>query len=219
MAFVLKSSLIKFYMSKNPNFYCKNFTTFGLGASLHSRKAVPNFVITHGFHSSAILCNKQKAVSTHVRKDDFAKKVGEATTTTGYGLVVVAGIALLGAVGYALFKQLLAPLSPQRVYSDAVSQCAACDRVADRLGEPLKFHGEESRRNRNTRISHVAYQLTDGTKGIRLMFHVKGSRTSGRAHCDVREDESGWHYRYLYVEPDTYPSDPIIIQDNRAGER
>ena len=33
----------------------------------------------------------------------------------------------------------------------------------------------------------MAYQLTDGTKGIRLMFHVKGSRTSARAHADVRE--------------------------------
>jgi len=157
-------------------------------------------------------------VSTHVRKDDFAKRVGEGAKDTGYGLVLLAGLGVLGAFGYVLFKQLLAPFSPQRVYSDAVAQCSASTRVQDRLGTPLKFHGEESGRRRQTHVSHVAYQLTDGSKGIRLMFHVKGSRTSARAHADVREDSAGWHYRYLYIEPDTYPNEPIILQDNRAQE-
>ncbi|KAF2366484.1 Mitochondrial import inner membrane translocase subunit Tim21 [Trinorchestia longiramus] len=193
------------------NFRCR-FTNGVLNCTPASVGTLPS----HSLHSSSY-CEREKAVSKHVRQDvKFSEKAKEATKTTYYTAVVLAGLGITGLLFYTVFGELFASFSPQSVYSDAVKQCCAHPRVQDVLGnEGLKCYGEETRRGRRQHVSHLTYEA-DGQKGMRIMFHIKGSRRTGTAWLDARDSSSGWYYRYLYVQLDNYPQEVIVVQDNRG---
>nr|XP_053626305.1 mitochondrial import inner membrane translocase subunit Tim21-like [Cherax quadricarinatus] len=103
----------------------------------------------------------------------------------------------------------------QTVYSAAVEKCISHPRVIDFLGDSVKSYGEESRRGRRQHISHLSYEM-EGTKGLRLKFYLKGHRRTATANVDARETSSGWEFRYLFVQLDSYPYEVIVIEDNRG---
>ncbi|KAA0199443.1 hypothetical protein HAZT_HAZT003996 [Hyalella azteca] len=168
------------------------------------------------FHSTCVGA-KEQALSKHVRKDvKFSEKAKEATKTTYYSAIVLVGLGVTGYLFYTVFGELFASFSPQSVYSDAVKKCCAHPRVQDVLGsDGLKCYGEETRRGRRTHVSQMTYEA-DGQRGMRIMFHIKGSRRKGTAWLDARDSPSGWYYRYLYVQLDQYPQEVIVVQDNRG---
>ncbi|XP_066938638.1 mitochondrial import inner membrane translocase subunit Tim21 [Macrobrachium rosenbergii] len=156
-----------------------------------------------------------KSVSKHVRSDAGKfNKAKEATRTTYYTAVVLVGVGVTGLMAYSIFKELLSSFSPQTVYTAAVEKCTTHPRVIDFLGDSVKCYGEESRRGRRQHISHMSYEI-EGTKGLRIKFHLKGQRRTATAHLDARETSSGWEFRYLYVQIDTYPHEVIVVEDNR----
>ncbi|XP_068200885.1 mitochondrial import inner membrane translocase subunit Tim21 [Palaemon carinicauda] len=158
---------------------------------------------------------EQKSVSKHVRSDGGKfSKAKEATRTTYYTAVVLVGVGVTGLLAYSIFKELLSSFSPQTVYTAAVEKCSTHPRVIDFLGDSVKCYGEESRRGRRQHVSHMTYEI-EGTKGLRIKFHLKGQRRTATAHLDARETSSGWEFRYLYVQIDTYPHEVIVIEDNR----
>ncbi|XP_069945093.1 mitochondrial import inner membrane translocase subunit Tim21 [Cherax quadricarinatus] len=163
------------------------------------------------------LQNVRKSVSKHVKADSgsFGQKAKEATRTTYYTTVVVLGVGVTGLMMYAIFKELLSSFSPQTVYSAAVEKCISHPRVIDFLGDSVKSYGEESRRGRRQHISHLSYEM-EGTKGLRLKFYLKGHRRTATANVDARETSSGWEFRYLFVQLDSYPYEVIVIEDNRG---
>ncbi|XP_042225704.1 mitochondrial import inner membrane translocase subunit Tim21-like isoform X2 [Homarus americanus] len=170
------------------------------------------------FNTNHNLQNVRKSVSKHVRSDTsggFGHKAKEATRTTYYTAVVVLGVGVTGLMMYSVFKELLFSFSPQTVYSAAVEKCVAHPRVNDYLGDSVKSYGEESRRGRRQHISHLSYEV-EGNKGLRIKFHLKGQRRTATANLDARETSSGWEFRYLFVQLDSYPYEVIVIEDNRG---
>uniref|UniRef100_A0A2P2I3E5 Mitochondrial import inner membrane translocase subunit Tim21 n=1 Tax=Hirondellea gigas TaxID=1518452 RepID=A0A2P2I3E5_9CRUS len=167
-----------------------------------------------------LLCQLKKKCALPTRHArDRANHAKEATKTTYYGLVVLAGLGMLGAMAYTLFGELFASFSPQSVYSDAAQLCINNTRVQDLIGsDSIKCYGEETRRGRRQHVSHLKYVL-EGQRGMRIKFYLKGNRKTATAQLDAREGENGWYYRYLVVQVDTYPHQVVMIQDNRGSER
>ena len=58
--------------------------------------------------------------------------------------------------------------------------------MKDKLGEPIKAFGEESRRGRRNRVSQMQYQDKDGRKGIRIQFYLQGLRNRATVELDSR---------------------------------
>ncbi|CAL4061151.1 unnamed protein product [Meganyctiphanes norvegica] len=166
------------------------------------------------------LQQRKAALSKHVsdRSQTFGHKAKEATRTTWYTGVVLAGIGVTGLMMYSVFKELLSSFSPQKIYDVAVKKCINHPRVIDFLGDSIQSYGEESRRGRRQHISHFPYEL-DGHKGMRVKFHLAGQRRTATAHLDARENDSGWEFRYIYVQIDGYPYETIVVEDNRSSER
>lgn len=158
-----------------------------------------------------------KNLSKNVRPqggEGFTHKAREATRTTTYTAVVIMGIGVTGLMMYTVFKELLSSFSPQTVYSAALEKCCIHPRIVDFLGDSIKGYGEESRRGRRQHVSHLAYEV-EGSKGLRIKFHLKGQRRTATVHLDARETPGGWDFRYLYAQLDSYPHEVIIIEDNR----
>ncbi|XP_037085493.1 LOW QUALITY PROTEIN: mitochondrial import inner membrane translocase subunit Tim21-like [Pollicipes pollicipes] len=146
--------------------------------------------------------------------------VKENTKTTWYAFIMLGGLGVTSVMFYAIFRELFSSKSPNSVYSTALQRCASEPRVTDALGEPVKGHGEETRRGRRRHVSHLVYQQ-DGHNHMRMKFYVNGSRQAGTVYLDVREnpDTGKYEYRYLFVEVDGLSRRVIVLEDNRAEER
>jgi import inner membrane translocase subunit TIM21 len=59
-------------------------------------------------------------------------------------------------------------------------------KVQDKLGEPIKAFGEESKRGRRNRVSQMQYQDNEGRKGIRIQFYLQGLRNRATVQLDAR---------------------------------
>jgi len=193
--------------------------------NLHQRCVVSrlkdyNITLSKSFSTSEIFQQQRKsALSKHVsdNSQSFGNKAKEATKTTWYTGVVLAGIGVTGLMMYSVFKELLSSFSPQKIYDAAVEKCINHPRVVDFLGDGIKSYGEESRRGRRQHISHFPYEL-EGKKGMRVKFHLSGQRRTATAHLDARQNDSGWGFRYIYVKIDSYPYETIVVEDNRSSE-
>ncbi|KAL7647742.1 UNVERIFIED_CONTAM: hypothetical protein RMT77_001351 [Armadillidium vulgare] len=163
------------------------------------------------------LNKEDKSISKHVRgpTPTIGKKAKEATKTTYYTAVVVAGIGAFGLMMYAIFKELISSFSPQAVYSAAVDKISSDPRVVDMFGANIKCFGETSRRGRRQHITNLPYEL-EGKKGFRIRFYLQGQYRSGTVNLDARESSSGWDFRYLFVQTDSYPHQVIVVEDNRS---
>jgi len=145
-----------------------------------------------------------------------AETVKETTKTVSYLGVIIAGVGVTAIMFYAVFSELFSSKSPNSVYSKALDRCLQDTRLVDSLGEPVKGHGETTRRGRRRHTNHIEYEK-DGVKHLRMIFYLKGSRNSGTVHLEVKENESGnYEYRYLFVELDDFSRRVIILEDNRG---
>ena len=67
-----------------------------------------------------------------------------------------------------------------------MQDCISDNRVQDKLGEPVKAFGEESRRGRRNRVSQMKYQDNMGKNGIRIQFYLQGVRNRATVELDAR---------------------------------
>jgi len=146
----------------------------------------------------------------------FAEKAKDNAATASYGMVIVVGLTVVGYIFYTVLNELFSSDSPQALYEKSARLCTEHTKVQDMLGEPIKAFGEENRRGRRNRVSHLMYQDENGRKGIRLQFYLQGSRNRGTVQLDAREDESGhFQTRFLLVNVEDFLRNTIIVQDNR----
>lgn len=169
------------------------------------------------------LAQQEKSVVESARHEggsqlqtSFATKTKENVKTASYGMVIVVGIGVTGVIAYTVLNELFSSNSPNALYEAAATQCKEHPKVQDMLGEPIKAYGEESRRGRRNRVSHLVYQDEDGRKGVRVQFYLQGRRNRGIAQLDAREDSSGkMQTRFLLVTVEDFLRNTIIVQDNR----
>jgi len=143
-----------------------------------------------------------------------SQKVKRAGKDASYTAIVIAGIAVTGALFFAIGRELLSGQSPSGVYSRAFKLVKNHDDVIVYLGDSLKGYGETNRRGRRRHVSHQEYER-DGVKHMRMKFYVEGDK-KGTVHLEAKQDERGkYDFRYVFVEVEDYPRRTIIVQDNR----
>jgi len=147
----------------------------------------------------------------------FAEKAKSNAKTGGYGLVIVAGLGMMAVVAGTVLKELFSSNSANSLYDKAVLDCLGHHKVQDKLGEPIKAFGEESRRGRRNRVSQMQYQDKNGRKGVRIQFYLQGLRNRATVDLDAREDSSGnMKTRFLLVQVEDMLRTNIIVEDNRS---
>jgi len=189
---------------------------------LHKPQQFLTMTCTRYIASSPTLNSKELEESKDTSNNrqvstSFAEKAKSNAKTGGYGLVIIAGLGVIGTVVATILKELFSSNSANSLYDKAVQDCISDNRVQDKLGEPVKAFGEESRRGRRNRVSQMKYQDNLGRKGIRIQFYLQGVRNRATVELDAREDSSGYmKTRYLIVNVEDMLRTTIIVEDNRS---
>lgn len=130
--------------------------------------------------------------------------------------VVVACVAVLGYICYAIYEYVITPDSVTAIFSKALKQCQENAEVVKALGGgPIKGYGEGYRRRRHPAETEFYVQ---GVLHKRVKFYIKGkSKWEATVHVEVQKTAEGKiETRYLYVQlPGAYVRDVIVIEDNR----
>ncbi|VDN51838.1 unnamed protein product [Dracunculus medinensis] len=144
-----------------------------------------------------------------------AEKVREQATNTFFYFALVASISGLATVGYFLFAEFFSSESPQKIFSDALSLIRNDDRCRDIFGASIAGFGEETSRGRRRHVAYHRYEK-NGKERIRVIFHLKGSRTRGVAQAEKEFYDGDWRWRFLLIQTDGNPYETHIIIDNRV---
>ncbi|CAK9809094.1 Mitochondrial import inner membrane translocase subunit Tim21 [Anthophora plagiata] len=200
---------------------CISYKRLATASSLKNVCVFSNVNMKSNFHSSMLYRTKKSITKAdtieheHKIQIGFADVVKENTKSAGYLGVIIGGIGITALMFYVIFDELFSSKSPNNVYSKALDYLSKHPKVIDLLGEPIKAYGEESRRGRRSRISHITFER-DGIRHMRMKFYVQGIKRRGTVNLEVQEDEAGKYvYRYLYVLVDDIMRTVIKIEDNR----
>ena len=174
---------------------------------LHKPQQFLSMTCTRYISSSPILNSKELEESKDTSNNrqvstSFAEKAKSNAKTGGYGLVIIAGLGVIGTVVATILKvlpahfstniiftesqELFSSNSANSLYDKAVQDCITDNRVQDKLGEPVKAFGEETRRGRRNRVSQMKYQDNLGKNGIRIQFYLQGVRNRATVELDAR---------------------------------
>lgn len=204
---------------------CISYKRLAAASSLKNVCVFSNVPTRSTFCQSASYCTKKSITRADPLEQDNKIQVGladvvkENTKSAGYLGVIIGGIGITAFMFYVIFDELFSSNSPNNVYSKALDMCVKHPKVRDSLGEPIKAYGEESRRGRRSRISHVTF-VKDGVRHMRMKFYIQGIRRRGTVNLEVQENESGAYvYRYLYVTVEDILQTVIKIEDNREPSK
>lgn len=164
---------------------------------------------------SLVTGGAEKQVSKDVK---VTERIKQTTKDVTHISVILVGIGITCFVFYAVFKEFFSSKSPSSVFGSALKKCKQDPRVVELVGEPIKGHGEMTTRRRARHVSFVEYD-NNGKTYLRVKFYLKGSKTTATVHCETAKDSPRSHFRYLFVETDSYPSKVIILEDNRLLEQ
>uniref|UniRef100_A0AC35GPF5 Mitochondrial import inner membrane translocase subunit Tim21 n=1 Tax=Panagrolaimus sp. PS1159 TaxID=55785 RepID=A0AC35GPF5_9BILA len=144
-----------------------------------------------------------------------AQKVKKQAENTFLYAIVAASVIALGALGYYFVEQFLASDSPQTIYSKVLKQVQNDERCQETFGAGMKGYGEDTGRGRRRHIANQKYVTKEGEERVRVMFHIKGDRNTGKVFAEIAKRDGQWDYRFIYaVTDDTIPKS-IILLDNR----
>ena len=179
---------------------------WNLSHHLHKPHQLLAMTCTRNITSSQSLNSKEleesKDTNNRQVSTSFAEKAKSNAKTGGYGLVIIAGLGVIGTIVATILKVLIAYFltcniwtelqelfssnSANSLYDKAVLDCISDNRVQDKLGEPVKAFGEETRRGRRNRVSQMKYQDNNGRNGIRIQFYLQGVRNRATVELDAR---------------------------------
>lgn len=111
----------------------------------------------------------------------------EGTKNAFLYVTLVIGIVGAIVVVYMMYTQFWSPWSPTKIYNDAVKIIRADERCTTLFGSPIAVYGEETSRGRRRHVRYIDYVSVDGTRRIRVMFHLKGPLARGTAMTEIEE--------------------------------
>uniref|UniRef100_A0A0N4Z479 Mitochondrial import inner membrane translocase subunit Tim21 n=1 Tax=Parastrongyloides trichosuri TaxID=131310 RepID=A0A0N4Z479_PARTI len=144
----------------------------------------------------------------------FTGKAKQATVNTFWYACLLASVAALGALGYAIFTEFFAPDSPSVIFSKSLDIVRADPTIQSVFGHSIAGYGEENRRGRRKDYVHRKYEQ-DGEKRIMVQYNIKGNDIRGRVTVVMRNKDGSWEYRFIYVETVTRPIETFTVLDNR----
>jgi len=132
--------------------------------------------------------------------------------------VILAGLGVAAAAGYAVLKELVFEPKEYAVFGLALDRCRAHPVVGVRLGEPVTGYGVEgTSRSARQRIRHKLGRDAEGRETVTVQFQLRGPRGVGSVLAEARADgaaSGGWAFNYLQVQDASGGRRPIIIIRN-----
>eukprot|EP00262_Sarcandra_glabra_P008453 TRINITY_DN21986_c0_g1_i1.p1 TRINITY_DN21986_c0_g1~~TRINITY_DN21986_c0_g1_i1.p1 ORF type:complete len:316 (+),score=54.36 TRINITY_DN21986_c0_g1_i1:240-1187(+) len=125
------------------------------------------------------------------------------TEGASYSVIILAGLGVAAAAGYAVFKELIFEPKEYKIFGKALERVQNDSQVRVRIGSPVTGYGQESRnRAARQRIPSRAWTDEDGVEHVEVNFHIRGPHGSGKVFSEMFKDKADkkWKFTYLIVE-------------------
>ncbi|KAK7280329.1 hypothetical protein RJT34_25392 [Clitoria ternatea] len=120
-----------------------------------------------------------------------------------YSIVILAGLGIAAAAGYAVFKELIFQPKEYKIYNKALKRIQDDGQVRVRIGSPITGYGQESRnRAARQRIPHRVWTDEDGVEHIEVNFYIRGPNGHGKVFGEMFKGptDNEWKFTYLIVD-------------------
>ncbi|EEF50285.1 Import inner membrane translocase subunit tim21, mitochondrial precursor, putative [Ricinus communis] len=125
------------------------------------------------------------------------------TEGASYSIIILAGLGVAAAAGYAVFKELIFEPKEYKIFNKALKRIQDDAQVRVRIGSPITGYGQESRnRAARQRIPNKIYTDEDGVEHVLVNFYIRGPHGAGKVSAEMFKDkvDKEWKYTYLIVQ-------------------
>ncbi|KAG2719401.1 hypothetical protein I3760_03G264400 [Carya illinoinensis] len=132
-----------------------------------------------------------------------------------YTAIILAGLGVAAAAGYAVFKELIFQPKEYKVFNKALKRIQDDSQVRVRIGSPITGYGQESRnRAARQRIPNKIWIDEDGVEHVEVNFYIRGPHGAGKVYCEMFKDQADkqWKYTYLIVEIKSPSPSQMILE-------
>ncbi|KAL1341828.1 hypothetical protein AAHE18_09G114600 [Arachis hypogaea] len=120
-----------------------------------------------------------------------------------YSVIILAGLGIAAAAGYAVFKELIFEPKEYKIYNKALKRIQDDSQIRVRIGSPITGYGQESRnRAARQRIPNRVWTDEEGAEHVEVNFYIRGPNGHGKVFAEMFKDtvDKEWKFTYLIVE-------------------
>ncbi|KAL1294495.1 hypothetical protein HN51_055268 [Arachis hypogaea] len=120
-----------------------------------------------------------------------------------YSVIILAGLGIAAAAGYAVFKELIFEPKEYKIYNKALKRIQDDSQIRVRIGSPITGYGQESRnRAARQRIPNRVWTDEEGAEHVEVNFYIRGPNGHGKVFAEMFKDtvDKEWKFMYLIVE-------------------
>lgn len=170
-------------------------------------------VNTEGKQAKYLEQNKSVLEKVLTEEPRAAPQIARGKIANAYHHVAyIISLVIMGGMTYLLYEEILAPGSPQTVFSKAMSLIQKDPKCHELFGDTIVGYTEG--RGRMKPITHHYYKK-DGQDRIRIKFNVRGSRGEGITTAEMEKINGKWQWRFLIVSSINVIHENAILIDNR----
>ncbi|KAH1138773.1 hypothetical protein AAZX31_10G165000 [Glycine max] len=131
-----------------------------------------------------------------------------------YSVVILAGLGIAAAAGYAVFKELIFQPKEYKIYNKALKRIQDDGQIRVRIGFPITGYGQESRnRAARQRIPHRVWTDEEGVEHVEVNFYIRGPHGHGKVFAEMfKGADNEWKFTYLIVEIRAPSTAQIILE-------
>ncbi|WCJ22977.1 hypothetical protein M5689_005032 [Euphorbia peplus] len=125
------------------------------------------------------------------------------TEGASYSFIILLGLGVAAAAGYAVFKELIFEPKEYKIFNKALKRIQDDGQVRVRIGSPITGYGQESRnRAARQRIPNKIFTDEDGVEHVLVNFFIRGPHGAGKVSAEMFKDkvDKQWKYTYLIVQ-------------------
>lgn len=125
------------------------------------------------------------------------------TEGASYSILILAGLGIAAAAGYAVFKELIFEPKEYKIFGKALERIQNDGQVRVRIGSPITGYGQESRnRAARQRIPNRTWADEDGVEHVEVNFYIRGPHGAGKVYTEMFRDkvDNQWKFTYLIVD-------------------
>lgn len=138
------------------------------------------------------------------------------TEGASYSIIILAGLGVAAAAGYAVFKELIFEPKEYKIFGKALERVQNDSQVRVRIGSPVTGYGQESRnRAARQRIPNRIWTDEDGVERVEINFYIRGPNGAGKVYTEMFKDkiDKQWKYTYLMVDISA-PSKTLLMLES-----
>ncbi|CAK9135899.1 unnamed protein product [Ilex paraguariensis] len=122
------------------------------------------------------------------------------TEGASYSVIILAGLGIAAAAGYAVFKELIFEPKEYKIFGKALNRIQDDGQVRVRIGSPVKGYGQESRnRAARQRIPNRMWTDEDGVEHVEVNFYIRGPHGAGKVYTEMFKDKEDKHWKFTYL--------------------